>query len=94
MPYLYGITTTKIKIIMKKRIERKFERIEAIRCAALKHRGIYAEVAREWGWRRDYVCSVMAGRNSSDNVLRALEQKLHLERWSLMTPTSDSRPVE
>ena len=64
---------------MKKRIERKFERIAAIRREASKHRGVYAEVARENGWGRDYVCSVMAGRNSSDNVLRALEHKLSLD---------------
>ena len=50
---------------MKKRIERKEERIAAIRSEAARHRGVYAEVARENGWGRDYVCSVMAGRNSS-----------------------------
>lgn len=53
---------------MKKRIERKEERIAAIR----------SEAARENGWGRDYVCSVMAGRNSSENVLFALEKKLRL----------------
>lgn len=66
---------------MKKRIERKQERIAAIRRAAALRRGVYAEVAREKGWRRDYVSSVMAGRNSSDNVLRALEEKLCLDRF-------------
>lgn len=63
---------------MKKRIERKQERIAAIRSAASTRRGIYAAVARENGWRRDYVCSVMAGRNSSEHVLLALEKKLLL----------------
>ena len=63
---------------MKKRIERKEERIAAIRSEAARHRGVYAEVARENGWGRDYVCSVMAGRNSSENVLFALEKKLRL----------------
>lgn len=65
---------------MKKRIERKTERLAAIREAAAKRRGIYAEVAREEGWRRDYVCSVMAGRNSSENVINALEKKLNLDK--------------
>lgn len=63
---------------MKKRIERKQERIEAIRKAALLCRGVYSAVAREHGWGRAYVCSVMAGRNSSEHVLRALEEKLKL----------------
>ena len=63
---------------MKKRIERKEERIAAIRSEAARHRGVYAEVASENGWGRDYVCSVMAGRNSSENVLFALEKKLRL----------------
>ena len=40
---------------MKKRIERKEERIAAIRSEAARHRGVYAEVARENGWGRDYV---------------------------------------
>ena len=53
---------------MKKRIERKEERIAAIRSEAARHRGVYAEVARENGW----------GRNSSENVLFALEKKLRL----------------
>ena len=35
---------------MKKRIERKEERIEAIRAAATRCRGIYSAVAREQGW--------------------------------------------
>lgn len=35
---------------MKKRIERKEERIAAIRSEAARHRGVYAEVARENGW--------------------------------------------
>ena len=60
---------------MKKRIERKEERIEAIRAAATRCRGVYSAVAREQGWGRAYVCSVMAGRNSSENVLKALEEK-------------------
>lgn len=59
---------------MKKRIERKQERIEAIRKAASLNRGVYSAVAREHGWGRAYVCSVMAGRNSSENVLKALEK--------------------
>ena len=64
---------------MKKRIERKEERIEAIRAAATRCRGVYSAVAREQGWGRAYVCSVMAGRNSSENVLKALEEKLNLD---------------
>ena len=75
------ITTTKVSNIAdyEKRIERKEERIAAIRSEAARHRGVYAEVARENGWGRDYVCSVMAGRNSSENVLFALEKKLRLK---------------
>lgn len=70
---------------MKKRIERKQERIEAIRKAASLNRGVYSAVAREHGWGRAYVCSVMAGRNSSENILKALEEKLQLGETPSLT---------
>lgn len=73
---------------MKKRIERKEDRIEAIRAAATRCRGVYSAVAREQGWGRAYVCSVMAGRNSSENVLKALEEKLNLDTGATSAPQS------
>lgn len=78
---------------MKKRIERKEERIAAIRSEAARHRGVYAEVARENGWGRDYVCSVMAGRNSSENVLFALEKKTSPEYSEYETNIVNRRSI-
>ena len=64
--------------VVWKDVDFLFVDIEAIRKAALLCRGVYSAVAREHGWGRAYVCSVMAGRNSSEHVLRALEEKLKL----------------
>ena len=61
---------------MIKTIPHKKERLEAIQKAAKNHYGVYAKVARENGWRREYVSRVVLGYNSSSIVMAALEKEL------------------
>lgn len=63
---------------MRKLIEHKPERLALIKKHAAKHKGVYSKVARDLGTSRFYVSSVMAGRNSSNNVMTALERELKI----------------
>ncbi len=61
---------------MIKTIPHKEERLEAIQKAAKNRHGVYAKVAREYGWRREYVSRVVLGHSSSSIVMAALEKEL------------------